>query len=84
MFFKSSPNLADNEKARIEFQLQLIADHIGFDRMLRPVVEPDKILALEDVGEIKQFVGEHLGHDVSAVKVQTLPMQPRKVKGGGG
>ena len=84
MFFKSSPNLADNEKARIEYQLQLIADHIGFDRMLSPVVSIDKITSFDNVDAVKQFVGGHLGHDVDNVKVQTFPMQLQKVKGGGG
>ena len=77
--------MPDNEKARIEFHLQQIAECIGFDRFTLPVLSEYDLLS-ENVAtteQLKCLVGEHLGHDVSGVKVQTFPMQPEKVGGGG-
>lgn len=83
-FFKSTPNLPDDEKARIEFHLQQIAECIGFDRLRLPVLSERSLLAgtNQTADQLKLLVGEHLGHDVSEVKVQTFPMQPTKVGGG--
>ncbi len=84
-FFKSTPNLPDDEKARIEFHLQQIAECIGFDRLKLPVLSERSLLSgeLQTAEQIKNRVGEHLGHDVSSVKLQTFPMQPEKTGGGG-
>lgn len=90
-FFKSTPNLTDGEKARIEFYLQQIAECIGFERFKLPVLSEDWLLnggatnptESQTVDQIKNMVGKHLRHDVSELKIQTLPMQLQKVGGGG-
>jgi hypothetical protein len=90
-FFKPTPNLSDGEKARIEFYLQQIAECIGFERFKLPVLSEDKLLngeganptEFQTVDQIKNMVGKHLRHDVSELKLQTFPMQPQKVGGGG-
>ncbi len=89
--FKPSPTLPDNERARIEFHLQQIAECIGFDRFRLPVLSVESLLyddvssqqAIRSLDQLKQRIGEHLRHDVDKVKVQTIPMQPEKVGGGG-
>ncbi len=90
-FFKSTPNLPSGEKARIEFYLQQIAECIGFERFKLPVLSEDQLLngvgtqppEIQSVDQIKNLVGKHLRHDVSELKLQTFPMQPQKVGGGG-
>lgn len=90
-FFKPTPNLPDGEKARIEFHLQQIAECIGIDRFKLPVLSQDKLLhgdaadptEFQTIDQIKNMVGNQLRHDVSELKLQTFPMQPQKVGGGG-
>lgn len=88
-FFKSKPNLPDGEKARIEFHLQQIGECIGFERLSLPVMNEVSILngdgqsELRSPKQIKELVGERLGHDVSGLSVQSFPMQPAKSGGGG-
>ena len=90
-FFKLTPNLPGGEKARIEFYLQQIAECIGFDRFKLPVLSENQLLngdaanptEFQTVDQIKNMVGKHLRHDVSELKLQTFPMQPQKVGGGG-
>ena len=84
-FFKSTPNLPDDEKARIEFHLQQIAECVGFDRLTLPVLSENSLLSENPrtADQLKCLVGEHLGHDVSDVRIQTFPMQPEKIGGGG-
>ena len=86
-FFKSTPNLPVDEKARIEFHLQQIAQCIGFDRLMLPVLSEESVLLRNGVtqtaDQVLSFVGEHLGHDVSEVSIQTVPLPPEKCGGGG-
>ena len=84
-FVKSTPNLSDDEKARIEFHLQQIAECVGFDRLALPVLGENSLLPEkpQTADQLMRLVGEHLGHDVSGVKIQTFPMQPGKIGGGG-
>ena len=90
-FFKPKPNLPAGEKARIEFFLQQIAECIGVDRFKLPVLSENQLVHGEaanptefpTVDQIKNRVGNHLRYDVSELKLQTFPMQPQKVGGGG-
>ena len=88
-FFKSTPNLPDDEKARIEFHLQQIAECIGFDRLRLPMLSEDAILRRANSTEystadqVLSLVGQHLGHDVSGVAIQTAPLPLEKGGGGG-
>ena len=86
-FFKSAPALPDDEKARIEFHLQQISECIGFNRLKLPVLSEDTVLhgsgADPTADQIVSLVGEHLGHDVSGIKLQTVPLPPEKCGGGG-
>ena len=86
-FFKSTPNLPVDEKARIEFHLQQIAQCIGFDRLKLPVLSEESVLLRNGVAQsadqVLSLVGEHLGHDVSDVSIQTVPLPPEKCGGGG-
>ncbi|MGI9518215.1 MAG: hypothetical protein ACR2NP_14260 [Pirellulaceae bacterium] len=89
--FKPTPTLPDGERARIEFHLQQIAECVGFDRFRLPVLSIESLgydftsdrASVRSVDQIKKRIGEHLRHDADKVKVQTIPMQPEKVGGGG-
>ena len=88
-FFKSAPNLPDDEKARIEFHLQQISETIGFDRLQLPVLMEREVLyetqqsSLRSSEQVLAAVGEHLSYDISEISVQTIPMPPEKTGGGG-
>ena len=81
-FFKSEPPLPDGERARIEFHFQQVAECLGHHRLRLPVLDPDQLPA-ESVQQIKQRVADHLQHDLSDVRLQTIPLQPEKIGGGG-
>jgi hypothetical protein len=87
-FFKLTPNLPDDEKARIEFHLQQIAEGIGFDRFQLPVRDAESLMGSSQSeyrtpDQIKGLVGDHLGHDVSGLSIQTVLLPPEKCGGGG-
>ncbi len=88
-FFKSTPNLPDDEKARTEFHLQQIAECIGFDRLRLPIMPEESILycsnstGYQTPHQILSLVGRHLGHDISGVSIETV-LQPPEKSGGGG
>lgn len=83
-FFKSTPNLPDGERARIEFHLQQIGECIGGDRCQLPVLDGSELLADgSSVDQVRDQVGRHLRHSVNELRIQTIPMQPEKVGGGG-
>jgi len=82
--FKSKPNLPDNDKARIEFHLQQIAECIGFDRLTLPVLAQSSLVgAFESPNEMVNFVGHHLSHDVGDITVEVAPKELEKCGGGG-
>ena len=80
MFFSAKPNLPDSEKARIEFHLQQLADCIGMERFQRPVVSTDSLLHQfsNSAQDLIGFVGQHLSHDVSELKIEFVPEQVEK------
>ncbi|PHQ36845.1 hypothetical protein [Rhodopirellula bahusiensis] len=81
MFFQPKANLPDSAKSRIEFCLQQIAECVGFERLLLPVVGRKTIFDLYE-GErnpqhVIAFIGKHLGHDVNGIQVRNaLPQAP--------
>lgn len=83
--FKTKPNIDDHEKARIEFHLQEIAESIGFERFKKPVVASGQLLAPTDntPDQIAAFVGDHLAHNTSGLKVQ-VAVEIQEQCGGGG
>ena len=84
-FFKPKPNIADHEKARIEFHLQELAESIGFERILLPVVQANQLLNLKsrEPREIAAFVGEHLSHSTGNLQMQVAIEAQEKCGGGG-
>ncbi|MDG1875312.1 MAG: hypothetical protein P8J27_15465 [Mariniblastus sp.] len=83
-FFKTKPNVPNNEKARIEFHLQQILECIGFERFTRPVLAHHLIVGVfQTPAEIVNFAGQHLSHDVSGISVEVLPKELEKCGGGG-
>ena len=86
-FFKSSPNLPDHEKARVEFHLQQLAECLGGDLLRRPVMIPEATFGNDprhtSVDEVLAKIGEHLSIDVAPLSVQTTP-KALEVCGGGG
>jgi tellurite resistance protein len=85
-FFKSSPNLPDGEKARLEFHFQQLAECIGFESFNARVLAEDAIYGVggnRTAEEVVQVVADHLSHDVSDLKVQFVD-NPAKACGGGG
>ncbi|MGB1814427.1 MAG: hypothetical protein ACPHJ3_03650 [Rubripirellula sp.] len=88
MLFTAKPNVTVGEKSRIEFYLQQLAECIGFDRFLLPVVSRQQLMGLveEDQRTPEQIVGilgEHLNHDVGELRVQLDPQQAADCSGGG-
>ncbi len=77
MFFKPKANLPDGEKSRIEFCLQQLAECIGFERFALPVLSRQTLLGVYEAERNPQpvidFVGKHLGHDVSEVRLRVVP-----------
>ncbi|SMP73040.1 hypothetical protein SAMN06265222_1162 [Neorhodopirellula lusitana] len=86
MFFQPKANLSDSAKSRIEFCLQQIAECIGFERLLLPVVSRKAIFDLYEVERDPQqviaFVGKHLEHDVNGIQVRNALPQAQSAGGG--
>lgn len=86
MFFTPKASLSDNEKSRIEFSLQQIAQCVGFERFTLPVVSRqtffDVYQAERNPQDVMALVGEHLGHDVNDIQVRVA--LPQAQSGGGG
>jgi hypothetical protein len=87
MFFKSSPNLPDHEKARVEYHLQQLTECVGHELMLKPIVIPDETFGRHanetNLSLILKAIGDHLGHDIDAIQVLVQP-KALEVCGGGG
>ena len=84
-FFRAEPSLPVNEKARIEFHLQQIAECIGFERFQLPVLNMDSLLELceSPAEQMVGRVGKHLEHDTAGLRVVVTPETPEKCGGGG-
>lgn len=85
--FKAKPGLPDHEKARVEFNLQQLAECIGFDLMQSDFLNPEEAFT-GDPHELSsemilKAVGEHLDHDVGPVTVLSKPKPLQKCGGGG-
>ena len=88
MFFAAKPNVTVGEKSRIEFYLQQLAECIGFERFVLPVLSRQKLIGLVEAEQhtpeqIVYFLGEHLNHDVGEIRVQLDPQQAADCSGGG-
>lgn len=85
--FKSSPNLPDHEKARVEYHLQQLSECLNSHLFLKPVVVPEEVFGhrAQDLQpqDVLDFVGEYLEYDVHPV---TIEVQPKALElcGGGG
>mgnify|MGYP001223462001 FL=1 len=88
MFFAAKPNVTVGEKSRIEFYLQQLAETIGFERFRLPVLSRNTLLGLiqseQNNEQIVAFLGEHLSHDIDAIRVQLDPQQAANCSSGGG
>ncbi len=87
LFLKSTPNLPDHEKARVEFHSQQLAECLGGELMRRPVLVPDAVFGSQadgtDLDDVLKKIGDHLGIDVAPISVQTA-LKSLEVCGGGG
>ena len=88
MFFAAKPNVTVGEKSRIEFYLQQLAETIGFERFRLPVLSRNTLLGLiqseQNNEQIVAFLGEHLSHDIDAIRVHIDPQQAANCGSGGG
>ena len=86
-FFKTSANLPDGEKAKVEFHFQQLAECIGWDRLQLPVQSLNSMLDIvrddDGVNQLVAFAGNHLSHDTSQLNVKIAPQQLEKCGGGG-
>jgi hypothetical protein len=91
-FLKPKPNLPDGEKARVEFNLQQIAECLGGKRLKLPVQSMRVLLdqAEATIGgpnpQPEKFIawlGKHLSHNVSGLQLAALPGQLNRSGGGG-
>lgn len=86
-FFKTSANLPDGEKAKVEFHFQQLAECIGWDRLRLPVQSLNSMLDVvrsdDGINQLVAFAGNHLSHDTSQLNVKIAPQQLEKCGGGG-
>lgn len=79
--------MPDDEKARIEFHLQQMAECIGFERFRLPILSEQSLLSgiasSLTTDQIKNLVGKHLGHAVREIRIESVPLPPEKCGGGG-
>lgn len=84
VFLKAKPNVSDHEKARIEFHLQQIFDCVGFPMLQLDFVDPEVLLkSPSTLTDLTQLVADHLSHDVTDLRISTLPQKVEKCGGGG-
>ena len=85
--FKVKPNLADGEKAKVEFHFQQLAETIGYDRLKLGFQTVEQLTGLSESGmspeQILIYVGEHLSHDVSDLHIEIEPQKVEQCGGGG-
>ena len=88
LFFKTTPNLPDSDKARTEFHLQQIGECIGFDKLLLPVSDEYEIVfengQPRTPEQLLGFVGQQLQADFSEVKINKELTVVTESGGGGG
>ena len=86
-FFKSKPNIPDRDKARVEFQLQQLAERVGPAPFRNHVVIPTQVFGQNwkdaSVDSIKELVARQLEYDVDPIKIQIVPQKLEKCGGGG-
>ena len=87
LFFRSKPNIGDNEKAKVEFFFFKIAQAIGAERLEANIVDTKTMLDFanqtEPIRKLLDFVGRALHHDVGNLRVQVSPKLLQKCGGGG-
>jgi len=87
-FFKSKPNLDDNNTAKVEFYFFQIGQALGWQRCIAPIVPTTKLLDLAEHSDpltaLVSFLSEHLQHDVTDLNVEVTPRLLDTVSGGGG
>ena len=89
--FRPTPNLDDNERARLEFRMQRIADSIGVARMKLPVVAVQEVFDSIDTSRddatngraVMDFVSNHLDHELASVAMEVSIEQAAKCSSGG-
>ena len=87
MLFQSKPNIADYEKARIEFRLQQVADCVGPHRLRLPVLNVDQLVpddASSKPASILDKLRNHLSFDFAGFKIQEALDVVQQKSGGGG
>ncbi len=87
LFFKTKPDIADHDKARLEFRLQQITDQVGSERMRLPIQESDQLIPSNPDAKpqsVVEILRNHLQHDFDGFKVQeSLDVVEQKSGGGG-
>ena len=85
VFFKSKPAIDVHDKARIEFHLQEIAESIGFERFVLPVMRRYKLTdtAGKTPEQIVSAIGSHLSHGTAGLQIE-VAIEPTEKCGGGG
>lgn len=87
MFLAPKANLPDTEKSRLELHLQQIAECIGFDRILLPVLSRKVLFELyeasQDPQQVIAFLGKHLDHDTHGLRLSIVPQVVQSSCGGG-
>ena len=86
IFFQSKPDVSITDKARLEFRLQQIADCIGADKFLLPVLSLEHLLppGQSALDSTLAAVTNHLGVDFSGFKIQESLNVIEQKSGGGG
>lgn len=87
MFFQSKPDIADHDKARLEFRLQQITDAVGVVRMQSSIQASTRLVPSDPNAKPEQIletIRDLTGHDFSGLKIQQSldVLQPKS--GGGG
>lgn len=86
-FFSTAPNLPNEEKARLEFHFQQLAECVGVERFQLPVLKSSALAqnnsGLDAIKGIASIVGEHLDWKTEELTIDVEP-KPAEQCGGGG
>lgn len=84
-FFKSKPNIATGEKARLEFELQKLSEFAGSARFSLPVISLSQWQNMinQPLTDTLKAIGEHLKHPTGAMRIVVQPEDLASCGGGG-
>ncbi len=83
--FKTKPTIATGEKARLEFELQKLAECLGDERFSLPVLSLSQWQNMinKPLADTLEAIGKHLQHPTGSIQVIVQPENLATCGGGG-